>query len=147
MAGAVGFATALRLAQEGREAFVARTSRLRDRLWEGIVAACPDAQLNGHLTQRLPHNLHLSFAGVEGEAVVEALDEVGIECSAGAACTSATWEPSHVLLAMGVPLALAIGSVRLTLSSEVNEDDIDTVIARLPAALARLRTESVPATL
>ena len=147
VAGAVGFATALRLAQEGRETFVAYTSRLRDRLREGILAACPDARLNGHPTQRLPHNLHLSFEGVEGEAIVEALDEVGIECSAGAACTSATWEPSHVLLAMGVPLELAIGSLRLTLGPEVSEDDIDTVIVRLPVALARLRAEAVPASL
>ena len=140
--GAVGIATALQLAQQERETFVERTSALRDRLLEGIVAACPDAHLNGHRELRLPHNLHLSFDGVEGESVVEALDAAGVECSAGAACTSATWEPSHVLLAMGLPLELAIGSVRLTAWPDLTEGDIDRVIAQLPKAVRALRAES-----
>ena len=143
--GAVGFATALRLAQAEREQFTARTSMLRDRLLEGLRAALPEARLNGHPTERLPHNLHLCFEDVEGESVVDALDAVGVECSAGAACTSATWEPSHVLLAMGVPLELAIGSVRMTLWPNLSEADIDYVVEQLPRAVARLRAEGTPA--
>lgn len=145
--GIVGLAAALRLAQAEREEFTERTRTLRDRLLNGIRACCPDARVNGHAEQRLPHNLHICFEGVEGEAIVEAVDELGIECSAGAACTSATWEPSHVLLAMGVPLDLAIGSVRLTLWPDLTEDDIDYVVEQLPAVVGRLRTQvsSLPA--
>ena len=145
VSGAVGFATALRLAQAEREQFTARTSMLRDRLLEGLRAALPETRLNGHPTERLPHNLHLCFEDVEGESVVDALDAVGVECSAGAACTSATWEPSHVLLAMGVPLELAIGSVRMTLWPNLSEADIDYVVEQLPRAVARLRAEGTPA--
>lgn len=137
--GIVGIARALTLAQAEREAFVSRTSALRDRLLMGILAAVPDARLNGHPTERLPHNLHLCFPGVEGESMVEALDGVGIECSAGAACTSATWEPSHVLLAMGVPLDLAIGSLRMTLWPSLTVPQIDFVAQQIPVALEQLR--------
>ena len=143
--GTVGFATALRLAQAEREQFVERTSALRDRLCDGLCEALPGARLNGHPTQRLPHNVHLCFDGVEGESVVDALDAVGVECSAGAACTSATWEPSHVLLAMGVPLELAIGSVRMTLWPDLSEADVDYVVEQLPKAVTRLRAEGAPA--
>jgi cysteine desulfurase len=142
--GVVGMATALRLAQEERDAFREYTSRLRDRLLKQLLAACPDARLNGHPTERLPHNLHLCFPGIEGESLVEALDELGIECSAGAACTSATWEPSHVLLAMNVPLELAIGSLRMTLSRRHTEADVDYVAAVLPQAVTHLRETAVP---
>jgi cysteine desulfurase len=149
VAGAVALATALSLAQAEREHFAGTTRALRDRLLDGLLAACPDARLNGprpgrlpeQLPERLPHNLHLCFPGVEGEAVVRALDERGVECSAGAACTSTTWEPSHVLLAMAVPLELAIGSVRLTLSPEVTAEQVDYVIRELPAIVRRLREE------
>jgi cysteine desulfurase len=92
----------------------------------------------------LPHNLHFCFPGIEGEALVEALDERGIECSAGAACTSATWEPSHVLLAMNVPLELAIGSLRMTLWPSMTEADVDYVASELPQAVERLRANAVP---
>ncbi len=137
--GIVGIARALHLAQAEREAFVTRTSALRDRLLHGIMTACPDARLNGHPTERLPHNLHICFPGVEGESLVEALDHAGIECSAGAACTSATWEPSHVLLSMGVPLDLAIGSLRMTLWPSLTVAQIDYVAQQIPVALEQLR--------
>jgi len=142
--GVAGMATALRLAQAERDSFREQTSKLRDRLLEQILAACPDARLNGHPAERLPHNLHLCFPGVEGESLVEALDARGIECSAGAACTSATWEPSHVLLAMNVPLELAIGSLRMTLSPQHTEADVDYVASELPAAVRHLRETAVP---
>lgn len=142
--GVAGMARALELAQAERETFREHTSELRDRLLQRILDACPDARLNGHPTERLSHNLHLCFPGVEGEALVEALDGRGIECSAGAACTSATWEPSHVLLAMNVPLELAIGSLRMTLSPQHTEADIDYVASELPAAVRHLRETTVP---
>ena len=143
--GAAGLAAALRLAQAEREAFAARASALRDRLRDGLCAALPGTRLHGHPERRLPHHLHLGFGGVEGEALVRALDEAGVECSAGAACASAEPEPSHVLLAMGVPPELAIGSVRLTLGADVGEDDIDYVIERLPPLVRRLRAQGAPA--
>ncbi|RLT44241.1 MAG: cysteine desulfurase [Chloroflexi bacterium] len=142
--GIVGISRALQLAQSERDAFVQRTSALRDRLLHGIMAACPTARLNGHPTERLPHNLHICFPEVEGESVVDALDAVGIECSAGAACTSATWEPSHVLLAMGVPLDLAIGSLRMTLWPSLTVPQIDYVATQIPIALERLRAAPPP---
>ncbi|MDA0270757.1 MAG: cysteine desulfurase family protein [Chloroflexi bacterium] len=143
--GVVGMATALRLAQEEREAFTARTSMLRDRLFDAVRAACPEARLNGHPTQRLPHNLHVCFSDLEGESLVAELDALGIACSAGAACTSATWEPSHVLLAMGVPLDLAIGSLRMSLWPSITEAQIDYVAAQLPGAVSRVRASAVRA--
>ncbi len=143
--GAVGFATALRLAQDEREAFAARTAALRDRLLAGVLAACPDARVNGHPTERLPHNLHVCFSQLEGEMLVAALDARGIECSAGAACTSATWEPSHVLLAMGVPIDLAIGSLRMTMWPTLTEEQVDYVARELPSAVQQSRQAAVPA--
>ena len=144
VAGALGLAIALRLAQQERRQFRDRTERLRTRLLDGIRRRCPEVRVNGHLERRLPHNLHLSFADVEGEAIVDELDAAGVECSAGAACTSATWEPSHVLVAMGVPLDLAIGSVRLTLHAGLSDEDIDYVIEQVPAAVARARASAAP---
>ncbi len=144
--GVAGMATALRLAQAERDAFHQRTTALRERLYSKIREVCPDARLNGHPTERLPHNLHLYFPGIEGESLVEALDARGIECSAGAACTSATWEPSHVLLAMNVPLELAIGSLRMTLWPSMTEAEVDYVASALPQAVAQLRADAVPVT-
>ncbi|MBM3140898.1 MAG: cysteine desulfurase [Chloroflexi bacterium] len=141
--GAVGLATALRLAQEEREAFTRTTLALRERLLDGIRRGCPEARLNGHPERRLPHNLHLCFDGVEGEALVEALDALGIECSAGAACTSATWEPSHVLLAMGVPLDLAIGSLRMTLWPTITTQHLDFVAVQIAPTVERLRGQAI----
>jgi cysteine desulfurase len=143
--GAVGLATALQLAQVERHEFAARTWALRERLLAGLRETWPDLRLNGHPTKRLPQNVHVCFDGVEGEAVVEALDELGIEASAGAACTSATWEPSHVLLAMGVPLELAIGSLRMSLWPNLTEADIDYVVDQLPGVIERVRAGAVPA--
>ena len=143
--GVVGLATALRLAHDERSDFALRTDALRTRLLDGLTAAVPDLRLNGHPTQRLPHNLHICFEGIEGESLVEALSLAGIEGSAGAACTSATWEPSHVLLAMGVSIDLAIGSLRLTLWPSLTEEQIDRVVAEVPRAVAELRSAAVTA--
>ncbi len=143
--GAVGFATALRLAQDEREAFVARTSMLRERLLAGVREACPSVRVNGDPTKHLPQNLHVCFSDLEGETLVAALDAKGIECSAGAACTSATWEPSHVLLAMGVPIDLAIGSLRMSLWPSLTEEQVDYVARELPAAVKQSREAMVAA--
>jgi cysteine desulfurase len=143
--GMVGLATALTLAQAERHGFAARTSMLRERLLDGLRRTWPELRSNGHPTQRLPQNVHLCFDGVEGEAVVEALDALGIEASAGAACTSATWEPSHVLLAMGVPIELAIGSLRMSLWPALDEGDIDYVVEQLPGVVEQVRAAAVPA--
>ncbi|MCA9850046.1 MAG: cysteine desulfurase [Dehalococcoidia bacterium] len=141
--GVVGMATALRLAQDERESFSARTSALRDRLLDGVRHACPEARINGHPTERLPHSLHACFSNLEGEALVAALDARGIEASAGAACTSATWEPSHVLLAMGVPIDLAVGSLRLGIWPSLTEAQVDYVAQVLPAAVTECRAAAV----
>jgi cysteine desulfurase len=143
--GAVGLATALRRAQAERHDFAARVWALRERLLRGLRATWPDLRMNGHPTSRLPQTVHVCFDGVEGESVVEALDDLGIEASAGAACTSATWEPSHVLLAMGVPIELAIGSLRMSLWPDLTEADIDYVCEQLPGVIERVRAASVPA--
>jgi cysteine desulfurase len=143
--GAVGLATALERAQAERDEFAARAWVLHGRLLTGLRATWPDLRLNGHPTSRLPQNLHFCFEGVEGEAVVETLDALGIEASAGAACTSATWEPSHVLLAMGVPIERAIGSLRMSLWPNLTEADIDYVVEQLPGVIDRVRAGAVPA--
>ena len=140
--GIVGLATALTLAQAERDGFASRTAALRDRLLAGVRGKIPDVRVNGDLEDRLSQNLHVCIPGIEGEAVVEALDELGIACSAGAACTSATWEPSHVLLAMNVPIELAIGSVRMTTWPSLTPLDVDYVVESLPAVVERLRTEA-----
>lgn len=141
--GVVGMATALRLAQGEREQFAATTSALRDRLLEGVRNACPEVRINGHPTERLPHSLHACFGDLEGEALVAALDARGIEASAGAACTSATWEPSHVLLAMGVPIDLAVGSLRLGIWPTLTQEQVDYVAEVLPAAVQECRSAAL----
>ncbi|MBM4415787.1 MAG: cysteine desulfurase [Chloroflexi bacterium] len=145
VAGVVGLAVALTLAQAERAEFSARAAMLRARLLARLRARLGDLHVNGHPTERLPHNLHLCFDGVEGESLVDALDALGIECSAGAACTSATWEPSHVLVAMGVPLERAIGSLRLTTWPSLTEADIDRVADALPAVIEQVRLAAAPA--
>jgi len=140
--GIVGTAVALNLAQAEREAFVARVAALSQRLRDGLVSACPEVRLNGHPTERLPQSLHACFADLEGEVLVEVLDSYGIEASAGAACTSATWEPSHVLMAMGVPLSLAVGSLRFGLWPTMTEEQVEYVVDVLPRAVRQAREAS-----
>ncbi len=98
-----------------------------------------DARLNGHPIERLASNVNLSFRGVRGDQLVLALDKAGIAASAGAACGSSTWEPSHVLLALGLSMPDAIGGLRLTLSAENTDAEIDRLIDVLPGAVSKLR--------
>ena len=139
VAGAVGLATALQEADSSRESAVAGISKLRDKLIEAVKISVPGSRLNGHPTDRLANNVNLSFPGVRGDDLVLALDKLGIAASAGAACGSQTWEPSHVLLAMGLSMTDAVGGLRLTLSSATTEAEIDAVAQRLPGAVESRR--------
>ena len=94
--------------------------------------------LNGHPLARLPNNVNFSFPGVDGEALVLALDERGIAASAGSACAHVSWEPSHVLLAMGRTLEEASGGLRLTLGRDTTDDDIDVALRVVPEVVAGL---------
>jgi cysteine desulfurase len=139
VAGAVGLAVALEDAEAGREASVEDISKLRDRLTEAVLATIPDSRLNGDPVNRLVNNVNISFPGVRGDELVRGLDKLGIAASAGAACGQQTWEPSHVLLAMGLTMPEAVGGLRLTLSAGTTNDEVDTVIQRLPGAVDSLR--------
>jgi cysteine desulfurase len=133
----VGMGEAMALATSGREGEAARLRELRDRLHAGIAARVPAIRLNGHPTRRLPGNLNLSFAGVDGEALMMALRDVAV--SSGAACTSANPEPSHVLRAMGLNEDLARASLRFGLGRFTNDEEIDFAIDAVSAAVERLR--------
>lgn len=146
VAGIVGTAVALRLAEENRQASAVASRRLRDRLIEGILARVSNCTLNGHPEMRLPNNVNIAFAGIEGEELLKELDGAGIAASAGAACGTSTWEPSHVLLAMGVPLDRAVGSLRFTLGTDNTDEELDRVLEVLPDLVERLRRPHTVAT-
>jgi len=103
------------------------------------ILTIPGSHLTGHPTDRLPNNASFCFEGVEGESILLSLDLQGIAASTGSACTSGSAEPSHVLLAMGLPVELAHGSLRLTLGKDTTEEDVDAVLAALPAVIEKLR--------
>lgn len=124
------------LEQESR-----RLSALRDRLIAGLLTV-PQAVLNGDSIQRLPGNVNVSFPGIAGESLLLLLDEAGICASSGSACASGSLEPSHVLLAIGRSPQLASASLRLTLGRGTTDEDVDTLLAVIPAAVARLRSRS-----
>ena len=142
IAGAVGLATALRLAEERRATEGARLGRLRDKLIAGVLAMIPDSMLTGHPEQRLAHHASFAFRGVEGEEIVLNLDIEGIAASSGAACAEGEPEPSAMLTAMGVPPNWSAGSLRLTLGRANTESDIDRALEVLPGIIARLRLSS-----
>ena len=139
VAGIVGQATALQIAEDNRPAFVESTTRIRDRLIEAITASVPDSHLNGDRINRLPNNVNVSIPGVRGDLLILALDKEGVAASAGAACGSSTWEPSHVLVAMGLSMPEAVGGLRLTLSGETTDADADAVLDVLPRVVNQLR--------
>lgn len=142
VAGIVGTGVALKLAEENREANNEHCRRLRDHLIEGVKAKIEHSHLNGHPTQRLPNNVNLCFNYVEGESILLSLDFAGVAASSGSACTSASLEPSHVLLALGVPPELAHSSLRMTVGKDNTEEDIDHVLSVLPGIVQRLRAMS-----
>lgn len=114
----------------------------RDRLIRGLLSAVPRTRLNGDPVQRLPGNVNISFEGIEGESLLLLLDMHGICASSGSACTSGSLDPSHVLLSIGLPHAVAHGSLRLTLSEETTDADVDAMLAIIPEIVAKLRAMS-----
>jgi cysteine desulfurase len=142
IAGIVGTARALELAQAGRAQYAESCLRLQQRLIDGIAARIPDAQLNGHRERRLPNNVNVSFVGADARVMLRLLDEAGIAASAGSACNEETLEPSHVLLAMDVPLSRAVGTLRFTVSAETQDAEIDRLLQVLPEIVERSRMPS-----
>lgn len=140
--GIVGMARALELAEATQEEEVARLTRLRDRLIEGVLASIPDARLTGHPTRRLPHLASFAIRGVEGASVVIGLDLEGIAASSGAACSEGEVRPSPVLEAMGFPPEWAVGALRLSLGRFNTEEDVDILLEVLPRVVEKLRRES-----
>ncbi len=138
----VGFGEAARLAGETLQIRAKRERELRDYLIKRITSEVPYARLNGDLEKRLPGNANFCFRFVEGESLLLLLDQNGICASSGSACTSGSLDPSHVLLAIGLPHEIAHGSLRLTLSEETTKEDIDYTIEKVKEIVARLRAMS-----
>ncbi len=137
-----GFAKALDLAVADLDQEAKRQIDLRDRLIKAIGTSIPFAKLNGHPSKRLPNNINFSFEFIEGESMLILLDYQGFACSSGSACTSASLDPSHVLLAMGLPHEIAHGSLRMTIGRETSLEDIDALAEALPPIIQRLRDMS-----
>lgn len=142
VASIVGLGKAITLACENIESKTAKISSMRDRLIKEIPEKIPYTKLNGHPTDRLPGNVNFSFEFIEGESLLLLLDMNGIAASSGSACTSGSLDPSHVLLAMGLPHEIAHGSLRLSIGEINTEEDVDRVLEVLPAIVQRLRDMS-----
>jgi cysteine desulfurase len=143
VAGIVGLGKAIELRLGEMAAEAERLATLREQLYAGLTAHIDHVYLNGHPTERLPGTLSLCFDYVEGEAIIMGLDLSGVAVSSGSACTSASLEPSHVLLAMGVRPAVAQGSIRFSLGRGNTAADVDTVLETLPPIVERLRAMSM----
>jgi len=137
--GIVGMAEAFQLACQERETTAARCVAMRDRIIEGLQDRVEHAHLNGHPVERLPNNVNISFEAVEGEPILLGLDFAGISASSGSACSSASLEPSHVLLAIGLAAELAQGSVRITLGKDNTDEEVDYMLSVIPDLVNRLR--------
>lgn len=138
----VGFGKATEIAIRDMDKRHIYESRLRDYLIERVLSEIPYTRLNGHKTNRLSGNANFSFRFIEGESLLILLDQKGIAGSSGSACTSGALDPSHVLLAIGLPHEIAHGSLRLTLSDETTKDEIDYVVDELKCIVERLRNMS-----
>lgn len=139
--GDAALAAALEEGVANMEANAKKTAALRDRLIQGL-SDIPHSQLNGDPVKRLPGNVNYSFEGVEGESLLLALDEEGIRCSSGSACTSESLDPSHVLMGMGVPVEAAHGSLRFSLNEENTEEEVDYIIEKVHEIVALYRKMS-----
>ena len=140
--GIVGLGKAIELAEEGLAENAARMTFLRNRLISGLTAAIPNMRINGTMDKRLPNNVNFSFRFIEGESLLIMLDQKGICASSGSACTSGSLDPSHVLLAIGLPHEIAHGSLRLTLSDETTKEEIDYTVEAIKTVVERLRSMS-----
>lgn len=141
-AGIVGLAKALEIAVENLDENMSYCEKLRDRLIEGITDKIPYSRLNGPLENRACNNVNFSFKYIEGESILMMLDMKGIAASSGSACASGSLDPSHVLLAIGLPHEIAHGSLRLSVSNETTDEDIDYLLEVLPPIVQRLREMS-----
>jgi cysteine desulfurase len=140
--GAVGLGKAVEVRARDMAAEETRVRALRDRLWTGLSARVPEVRLNGHPTERLPGTSNVCFRHIESESIVLGLDLKGIGVSAGSACTAGSVEPSHVLVAMGVPLDWAMGTVRCSLGRSTTAEDIDYVLDSVEPLAGKLRSLS-----
>jgi len=140
--GIVGLGKAIELATENIDSYNEKLLKLRTKLINGIMERIPYTLVNGHPEKRLPGNANFCFKYIEGESLLLNLDMKGISASSGSACTSGSLDPSHVLLAIGLPHEIAHGSLRLTLGEENTEEDIDYVLEVLPEIVQRLRDMS-----
>ena len=141
-AGIVGLAAAVKLADETLEERADYEIKLRDHLIDRVLKEIPYARLNGHKSDRLPNNANFCFRFIEGESLLILLDRMGICASSGSACTSGSLDPSHVLLAIGLPHEIAHGSLRLTLSEETTMEEIDYTVDKLKDIVEKLRSMS-----
>ncbi len=139
VASVAATSVALEDAQANRDAYSTACRSLVTRLVSGITNAIPNTTLNGHPEMRLANNAHFTFEGAESDVMLAALDAAGIAASAGSACNSETWEPSHVLQAIGIPLRRAFGALRLTVGPENTAEEVDHLLAVLPEIVARSR--------
>jgi len=143
VSGAVGLATATRLAIQRRPEVSARVAALRDELVAGVLASVPDARVNGHPTHRLPGIANLTFPGCEGDALLMLLDAAGVECSTGSACSAGVAQPSHVLIALGATPAEARGTLRFSLGHSSTRADVDAAVEAIVPAVQRARRAGV----
>lgn len=142
VAGIVGMATALKIAVENLDANMKKCYELRERFIDGVLSKIEHCRLNGSRTERLPGNANISFEFIEGESLLLSLDLVGIAASSGSACTSGSLDPSHVLLAIGLPHAIAHGSLRASFSHRNTSEEVDKIIEELVKIVQRLRDMS-----
>ena len=140
--GIVGYGVAAERAARTMEERTAKEREVRDYLINKLETEIPYCRLNGHRTLRLPNNVNFSFQFIEGESLLIMLDMEGICASSGSACTSGSLDPSHVLLAIGLPHEIAHGSLRLTISEETTKEDVDFVVEKIKEIVARLRSMS-----
>ncbi len=142
VAGIVGLGKAAQLSEQYIEEEAGRLKKLRDRLEEGILESIDEVTVNGHKDHRMEHTLSVCVRFIEGESMLLHLDSKGVAASSGSACTSGTLDPSHVLLAMGIPAEVAHGSLRLSLGRSNTREQIDYVVEILPEIVQRLRDMS-----
>jgi cysteine desulfurase len=142
IAGIVGLGKAIEMATADIPGHNAKIRAMRDRLIRTVLDKIPNSRLNGHPEKRLAGNVNISFEFIEGESILLWLDDEGICASTGSACTSGSLEPSHVLLATGLPVEISHGSLRLTLGDANSEADVDVVLDVLPKVVIKLREMS-----
>ena len=135
----VGLFEALKLAEKIKHRENKRQTQLRDYFIENVLKSIEGVYVNGHPRRRLPNNINISVRGVEGESLLLMLDKYGIFCSTGSACSSTDLTPSYVLYAIGTPMELAQGSIRITLGRDTNKEKLDYVLQVFPQVVKKLR--------